>query len=166
MCWYIFPNPRYLTLSKPWLTVLTFGTSKHVQFLRLHCFWCLSVNISFMIVGEIPWYILYISVARALRFLSWTETELSVSSDSSKKDFLSFYIKRRHFSWSLFILLFFVRLWHIQTNWQKLNWDMENAFNNNFFLFKSIYGGYSCWSVQFKTCYFASVINVSVKGKF
>ena len=121
MCWYNFPNLR-TEISKTqlelWLTVLTFGSSKYVKFLRLYWVWCLSVNVSFMMVGEMPWYILYISVARALRFLSWTKTELSISSNCSKEDYLSLYIKRRHFSWSLFVLLFFVRLWYIQTNWQ------------------------------------------------
>ena len=98
-------GPRYLTLSEPGLTISTFGTSKYVQFLRLYWFWCLIVNISFMILSEIPWYILYISVARVLRFLPWMETELSISRNSSKEDFLSLHIKRGHISWSL--LFFF-----------------------------------------------------------
>ena len=71
-----------------------------------------------LIVGEMPWYILHILMVSVLRFLSWIETELSISSSSSTDYFLSLYIKRRHLSWSLFVLLFFVRLWHIQTNWQ------------------------------------------------
>ena len=29
-----------------------------------------------MIVGEMPWYVSYISMARVLGFLSWIETEL------------------------------------------------------------------------------------------
>ena len=82
-------EPRYQTLSETWLTFRTFAVWKYVYFLRLYWFWCLSVNISFMIVGEMPWHVLYISVARAPRFLPWL---LTISSNSSKEDFLSLYI--------------------------------------------------------------------------
>ena len=59
---------------------------------------CLSMNILFMIVDEMPWNIIYILITRALRFISWIETELSVFSNSSKEDFLSLYIKRWYIS--------------------------------------------------------------------
>ena len=137
MCWKNFQNLRTNRSNTLRTMVPNFWTSIYVQFLRLYWFWCLSVNISFMIIGVMPWYM---AMAKALRFLSRIETELSISSNSSKEDFLSLYMKRRHLSWSLFILLYFVGLWHIQTNWQQLYWDMKNAFNNNLFLFKSIYG--------------------------
>ena len=77
----------YLALLEPWLAVLTIEISKYVQYLRLYWFWCLSENILFIIVVEMPWYIFYIAVARTIRFLSWTETELSISTNSSKEDF-------------------------------------------------------------------------------
>ena len=40
---------RYLTLSEPWLTFVTSGTSKSVQCLIWYSFWCLSKNISLLI---------------------------------------------------------------------------------------------------------------------
>ena len=105
-------NNQYLTLSQPWLTVLTFGALKYVQLLRLYWFWCLSGNISLMIVGKMPWYILYISVARDLSFLLWKETELSIFSNCSKEDFLPLYIKRRLLSWS-YLFCYYLRDYEI-----------------------------------------------------
>ena len=76
--------PRYITLSEPWLTVLIVGTSKSVHFLRLYWHWCLSVNILFIIAGEMSWYIFYISISRALWFLSWIEDDDDDDDDDDK----------------------------------------------------------------------------------
>ena len=109
---------KYLILSLPQFTILTFGRVKSDQLLGLHWPCCLKGKISVTISGAIPLYILYISVERALRFLWWIETQLSLSSISWKEDFLSLYSKRRHLSWSVFILLLFVRFWPTQISWQ------------------------------------------------
>ena len=52
MCWYNFSHIRIEisnTLSEPWLTFVTSGTSKSVQCLIWYSFWCLSKNISLLI---------------------------------------------------------------------------------------------------------------------
>ena len=91
---HLFPENTSGGCSEPWLTVLTFRTSRYVQFLRLCLFWCLSMNISFMIVGEIPWCILYISIARALRLLSWTEIDCLFPITAQKRLFCHYILNK------------------------------------------------------------------------
>ena len=104
---------RHLILSKPWFTVFTFSIINCGLFLKLYWPAYLKGKRSFKISGEIPGCTSYISIASLLRFLWCIETDLSLSMRFSKDDFLSLYIKRRHLSCILFILLFFVWLWHI-----------------------------------------------------
>ena len=59
----------YLILSIPEFTVLTIGRVKSDQLLRLYWPWGLKGKISVTISGAIPLYILYILVARAVKFL-------------------------------------------------------------------------------------------------
>ena len=107
-------SPRYLRLWKPWCTVFTVGIINCDLLLRLYWSAFLKEKRSFKISSEIPQCILYIFIARHLRFLWCIETDLSLFKRFWKDVFLSFYIKSRHLSCILFILLFFVRLWHIQ----------------------------------------------------
>ena len=119
MCWYNFPN-LWIEISNTLRTMI-----------NSFDFWNIKIClISKIILDLMPSCEYFIHDSRVLRFLSRIKTELSISSNSSEENIFSLYIKRRHLSWSLFIL-FFVQLWNIQTNWQQLNWDMKNAFNNN-----------------------------------
>ena len=111
-------DPRYLRLSKPCFTVFTFGIINCDLFLKLYWPAYLKGKNSFKISGEIPRSTLYISFVKLLRFLWCIKTDLSLCRRFSKDDFLSLYIKQRHLSCILFILLFFVWLWHIQSKGQ------------------------------------------------
>ena len=82
----------------------------------------------------------YISLARICIFLMWIETKPSFSSNSLKEDCLSLQTIRKHLSWSLFILLLFVQLWHIQTRRQKLNCEVKKAFMSMRFFAVPMYG--------------------------
>ena len=62
-------SPGCFRLSKSWFTVFTFGKINCDLFLKLHWSACFKGKRSFKISGEIPRFILYISIARLLRFL-------------------------------------------------------------------------------------------------
>ena len=54
-----------------------------------------------------------ISIARDWIFLMWLQTEPSVSSSSENDYCLLLWMIRKHLSWSLFIFILFVWMWHI-----------------------------------------------------
>ena len=58
----------------------------------------------------------------------WIVMELSFWRSSYKEEILLRWIKCRSLSWSLFILLFSVRLWKIQIKRQYANWEEKMAF--------------------------------------
>ena len=62
-------GPKYLILFIPWFMVLAIGRVKPDELLRLYWPWDFKGKISFTFSGAIPLYILYILVARALKFL-------------------------------------------------------------------------------------------------
>ena len=84
-------------------------------------------NIDLMKLGGIFCSILYTSIARLWRFLSWMVNDLSISRSSKKDDTWSLYTRRKDLSCNLFILLFKVRLWNIHINGQYPNWDSMKA---------------------------------------
>ena len=70
----------------------------------------------------------------------WIETEPSFSRKSWKEDFLSLYRKRRHLSWSLFILLVFLCDYGTSRLADNVKLGNKKEFINNFFFLKSRWG--------------------------
>ena len=99
---------RYLRLSKPWFTVLTFGMINWELFLKLYRSACLKGKRPFQLAGEIPRCALYISIARLHRFLWCIETVLSLSKRFSKDDliFVLIYWAKASFIYSIYFIIF------------------------------------------------------------
>ena len=91
-----------------------------------------------MIIGERLFLTLKISVAKYCKFFILAETDLSFCNNFSKLDFLSWYSILRAL-WCMLLILLKVRLWHIQTNSQWLNWKVTNVLNKRHFLFGDKY---------------------------
>ena len=90
-----------------------FWSIKLRKFPYVICLFTLSLKISFIRTGDKPLLTLNISITKICRFLWCKDTELSFSNYLMNDDCLSLYIILKHLSWSRFIFLLFVRLWHI-----------------------------------------------------
>ena len=71
---------------------------------------------------------------KSLQISSMYGDRSSFSNNFSNDDAWSLYAMRRHLSCRRLILLFIVRLWHIQVSGQQLNCEVRKEFMSSFLL--------------------------------
>ena len=108
-------GPKNDRLSVPLYTPLMGGTEKCEVWRSWWFVFCL-LKIAVNVGGTILLYTFNISVASIWGCLLCIGTDPSLSSSSLNDKILSLYITHKNLSCKWFILLFIVRLWHIQTS--------------------------------------------------